>query len=267
MIDRLSIRTRPPGWPVMYQTWDKLLFLHWPVAAERLQPLIAPRLSLDTFEGQAWVSVSPFTMWGIRPVLLPPLPVVSQSHELNVRTYVHADGVPGVWFFSLDASNTLAVLGARVALGLPYFRARMRLQERTCRHPVHLYPHAPRGTCGPVRGHLGPRRAAALATARLAGFLSGRALLPLHRALATALPRAHFPPPVAPPLRREALLHVNHAGISGPADVSRGPAAARAGRALPGRYLASQAALMDDLSPPTLHSYLPTSLTNVCPPR
>jgi hypothetical protein len=129
MIDRLSIRTRPPGWPVMYQTWDKLLFLHWPVAAERLQPLIAPRLSLDTFEGQAWVSVSPFTMWGIRPVLLPPLPVVSQSHELNVRTYVHADGVPGVWFFSLDASNALAVLGARVALGLPYFRARMRLQE------------------------------------------------------------------------------------------------------------------------------------------
>ena len=53
MIDRLSTRTCPPSWPVMYQTWDKLLFLHWPVAAERLRPLIAPRLSLDTFEGQA----------------------------------------------------------------------------------------------------------------------------------------------------------------------------------------------------------------------
>ena len=26
MIDRLSMRTRPLGWPVMYQTWDKLLF-------------------------------------------------------------------------------------------------------------------------------------------------------------------------------------------------------------------------------------------------
>jgi uncharacterized protein len=129
MIDRLSIRTCPPGWPVMYQTWDKLLFLHWPVAAEHLRPLIAPWLSLDTFEGQAWVSVTPFTMRGIRPVLLPPLPVVSQSYELNVRTYVHYDGVPGVWFFSLDASNTLAVLGARAAFGLPYFRARMRLQE------------------------------------------------------------------------------------------------------------------------------------------
>jgi uncharacterized protein len=103
MIDRLSIRTRPPGWPVMYQT------------AERLRPLIAPRLSLDTFEGQAWVSVTPFTMRSIRPILLPPLRVVSQSHELNVRTYVHVNGVPGIWVFSLDASNTSAVLGARVA--------------------------------------------------------------------------------------------------------------------------------------------------------
>jgi uncharacterized protein len=69
-------------------------------------------------------------MRGIRPVLLPALPVVGQSNELNVRTYVHFNGVPGVWFFSLDASNTLAVLGARAAIGLPYFRARMRLQEK-----------------------------------------------------------------------------------------------------------------------------------------
>ena len=72
MIDRLSIRTRPSGWPVMYQTWGKLLFLHWPIAAELLQPLIASGLRLDTFEGRAWVSVSPFTMWGIRPIFFPP---------------------------------------------------------------------------------------------------------------------------------------------------------------------------------------------------
>jgi uncharacterized protein len=113
----------------MYQTWGKLLFLHWPVAAELLQPLIPSRLRLDTFEGRAWVSVAPFTMWGIRPIFFPPLPVLSQSHELNVRTYVHMEGVPGAWFFSLDASNALAVLGARLSLGLPYFRAHMRLQE------------------------------------------------------------------------------------------------------------------------------------------
>ena len=58
----------------MYQTWAKLLFVHWPVAAELLQPLIASGLRLDTFEGQAWVSVSPFTMWRMRPSSFPRFP-------------------------------------------------------------------------------------------------------------------------------------------------------------------------------------------------
>ena len=71
MIDHLSIRSRPSGWPVMYQRWGKLLFVHWPVAAELLHPLLAPELRLDTFEGRAWVSVTPFTMWGIRPLSFP----------------------------------------------------------------------------------------------------------------------------------------------------------------------------------------------------
>jgi uncharacterized protein len=68
-------------------------------------------------------------MWGIRPAFTPPLPLLSESHELNVRTYVHLDGVPGLWFFSLDANNAVAVLGARVAFHLPYFKARMSLES------------------------------------------------------------------------------------------------------------------------------------------
>jgi uncharacterized protein YqjF (DUF2071 family) len=129
MIDRLSVRSRPAGWPIMHQTWDKLLFLHWPLPPGRLRALLPPHLALDTFEGSAWVGLTPFTMWGIRPTLLPAVPWLSASHELNVRTYVHFDGVPGVWFFSLDASNPLAVLGARWGFRLPYFRARMTLKE------------------------------------------------------------------------------------------------------------------------------------------
>jgi uncharacterized protein len=74
--------------------------------------------------------VTPFTIWGIRPTLLPALPLVSSAHELNVRTYVHLDGVPGVWFFSLDATNPLAVLGARLGYALPYFQALMTLEEQ-----------------------------------------------------------------------------------------------------------------------------------------
>ena len=71
----------------------------------------------------------PFTMWGIRASFLPPIPGTSAFHELNVRTYVHCQGVPGVWFFSLDAANALAVWGARTFYYLPYFNARMDLQQ------------------------------------------------------------------------------------------------------------------------------------------
>jgi len=129
MIDRLSMRSRPPGWSLMYQTWAKLLFLHWPISPGQLRPLIPARLLIDTFKGTAWIGLIPFTMWGIRPPFLPAIPWLSSSHELNLRTYVHVNGVPGVWFFSLDASNLLAVLGARLGYFLPYFQARMQLQE------------------------------------------------------------------------------------------------------------------------------------------
>ena len=64
-IDRLSPRVRPAGWPVMYQTWAKLLFLHWPIPIEQLRPRIPGRLQIDTFDGRAWISLAPFTMWGI----------------------------------------------------------------------------------------------------------------------------------------------------------------------------------------------------------
>jgi uncharacterized protein len=129
MIDRLGPRRRPPGTPVMHQTWGKLLFLHWSFAPEAVRPLVPEGLELDLFEGRAWVGVTPFTMWGMRPPLLPAVPVLSRTHEMNVRTYVHRDGFPGVWFFSLEAANPLAVWGARLAFRLPYHQAQMSLEE------------------------------------------------------------------------------------------------------------------------------------------
>lgn len=98
-IDRVSVRTYPAGWPIMFQSWGKLLFLHWPMPAEALRPLIPDPLAIDTFDGSAWVGITPFTMWGVRPVFSPSLPVLSESHELNVRTYVYLDGVPGCGSF------------------------------------------------------------------------------------------------------------------------------------------------------------------------
>ena len=130
MVDRLSIRARPDGLPLMHQHWGQLLFMHWPIDAELLRPLIPSQLSIDTFDGSAWIGEIPFTMWGIRASFLPPIPGASAFHELNVRTYVHWNGVPGVWFFSLDAANSLAVWGARTFYHLPYFNAEMSLTQK-----------------------------------------------------------------------------------------------------------------------------------------
>jgi len=113
----------------MHQYWGKLLFIHWAIDADLLRPLIPTQLSIDTFNGKAWIGVVPFTMWGVRASFLPPVPGTSAFHELNVRTYVHFKGVPGVWFFSLDAANSLAVWGARTFYYLPYFNAEMSLEQ------------------------------------------------------------------------------------------------------------------------------------------
>ena len=211
MIDRLSIRTCPPGWPVMYQTWDQLLFLHWPVAAERLRPLIAPQLSLDTFEGRAWVSMTPFTMRGI-PAHLPsfasPCEPIARAQRAHVRPFRRRAG--GLVLLARRLQHTCGLRGTG-GLRAPVLPCSYAVARRICRYPIHLYPHASLGPGGPVRGHVVPRRAAAFATARVVGFLPRRALLPLHRALATALSGAHLPPPVAPLPRRAALLHLDHA--------------------------------------------------------
>jgi len=120
---------RPDGLPLMHQSWGKLLFMHWPIDAQLLRDHIPKQLEIDTFEGSAWIGVIPFTMWGIRASFLPAIPGTDSFHELNVRTYVHLNGVPGVWFFSLDAANKLAVWGARQFYHLPYFNAEMSLAQ------------------------------------------------------------------------------------------------------------------------------------------
>lgn len=128
VIDRVAPTRRPDRHPLMYQKWRSLLFLHWEVPAGPLQAVLPPGLELDTFEGRAYVSLLPFTMHGIRPVYLPAVPGLSQSHETNLRTYVHVGGRdPGIWFFSLDANNLPAVVLARTLFRLPYYHARMRL--------------------------------------------------------------------------------------------------------------------------------------------
>jgi uncharacterized protein len=119
----------PSGPWILAQNWHDLLFVHWPVSTDGLRKIIPERLELDLFEGQAWLGVVPFRMSGVRLRGTPALPWLSAFPELNVRTYVVAEGKPGVWFFSLDAANPIAVEAARLSYLLPYFRARMTMNE------------------------------------------------------------------------------------------------------------------------------------------
>ncbi|MFG0256866.1 MAG: YqjF family protein [Phycisphaerales bacterium JB043] len=128
-VDRQGARVRPEGSPSVKMTWSTLAFLHWTFDPTRVQALLPDGLEIDTFEGNAYVGIVPFTMTGVRHAKCPPVPGTHSFHELNVRTYVTCDGVPGVWFFSLDAASRLAVRVARMTYSLPYYSATMSLQN------------------------------------------------------------------------------------------------------------------------------------------
>jgi uncharacterized protein YqjF (DUF2071 family) len=119
----------PNGPWVMLQNWHQLLFAHWRVDPTLLQTLLPSAVTVDTYAGEAWVGVVPFLMSGVQWRGLPPIPGTDRFLELNVRTYVVVDGKPGVFFFSLDAENPLAVQVARKIYHLPYFDAEMWLTK------------------------------------------------------------------------------------------------------------------------------------------
>lgn len=120
---RAADRRRPQ---LMHQRWESLLFLHWRVAPERIQQTLPRGLSVDTFNGDAYVAIVPFLMRNVRPIGVPAMPWISHFLELNVRTYAYdAHGVPGVWFYALECNQPVAVQVARTTTGLRYLHAAM----------------------------------------------------------------------------------------------------------------------------------------------
>jgi uncharacterized protein YqjF (DUF2071 family) len=135
----LLAHTAHRPWPVpdrpwrMTQSWHDLLFAHWPLEPGALRGKVPASLPLDLFDGHAWIGVIPFRMTNVGARGMPSLPTVSAFPELNVRTYVTLNGKPGVFFLSLDAASTLAVIGARTMFHLPYYRAEMAVHAGTRR--------------------------------------------------------------------------------------------------------------------------------------
>ena len=124
-------RTMPSDHLAILQTWHDLIFLHASVPVEVLQAMVPPELTVEQFDGSAWLGVVPFHMSQIRHPRLPAVPWLSKFHETNVRTYVtHPVYGPGVWFLSLDAARYLPCWYARKVFKLPYFHARQTSEQR-----------------------------------------------------------------------------------------------------------------------------------------
>jgi len=152
--DSILFATAHRPWPLperqwaMTQTWHDLLFAHFQVEPAALRKLVPEVLGLDLYGDQAWLSITPFWIGSLRPPGIPPVPKLSRFYELNVRTYVTYRDKPGVYFFSLDASNLSAVWGARMFYRLPYWHARMSLQgTREIRYEARRL-HGPRAAGG-----------------------------------------------------------------------------------------------------------------------
>ncbi len=103
--------------------WRDMLFVHYRVPAEVLQPHVPH--PLDLHGGSAWVSLVFFRLERMRPpgtgavgrALLRP---ISDHAFLNVRTYVRAEGGPGIHFLAEWIPNRLSTWIGPRTYGLPY---------------------------------------------------------------------------------------------------------------------------------------------------
>lgn len=123
---RLEVRKRPLKHRILFQEWCNLLFLHWKYSKEAIQKRLPKGLYVDTFEGDAYLTVVPFFIKNLRLGVLPPLPFLSNFTEINVRTYVYDDkGTPGVYFFSLDINSLIVTQFASKFFHLPYQNSKL----------------------------------------------------------------------------------------------------------------------------------------------
>ncbi len=109
----------------MRMRWLNLTMLHWRFPVEEVQALVPDGLTVESFDGSAWVGLVPFEM----EVDIPGAPAMEKIlhfPETNVRSYVYGpSGEPGVWFWSLEASSLPAVVTARASYQVPYFWSTM----------------------------------------------------------------------------------------------------------------------------------------------
>ena len=160
--------------PMLLQRWRDVAFVHWRFDPDRVADLIPNDLAVDTYDGAAWVTLTPFVVEASRPPVVPPIPGLSNFLESNVRTYVVGpDGRDGLWFLTLETNSLSTIVAARMAIGIPYrwatmtrHRAGNRVTYCSRRRLANAAPHH--------HTTVSTNREGAIADARLTAWLTGR---------------------------------------------------------------------------------------------
>lgn len=117
-------------WPwVGQQEWGDVLFMHWSVPYEILKPYVPAPFTLETYDGESWVTVILLQAKHSRFRGMPTMMSYPPFLQMNVRTYIQFDGEPGIYFFSVDVNSLLTVAAAKGLLQLPCQFAEMELEE------------------------------------------------------------------------------------------------------------------------------------------
>src|SRR5699024_7461498 len=94
-----------------------------------LKPHVPAPFTLETIAGQAWISVVLFSAKNSRLRFMPSVISYPTFLQMNIRTYVHFNGEPGIYFLSVDVNHLLTMTAAKKVLQLPYELAEMNLEQ------------------------------------------------------------------------------------------------------------------------------------------
>lgn len=116
---------------LLSQSWNDVLFAHFAMDPPALRRLVPDALTLDLYDGAAWLTISASCTSHMRPSGIPPLPGISFFPQLNLCTCVTMQGKPGLFYFSVDAANLSAVWFARVFFRMQYWHAAIQISGAT----------------------------------------------------------------------------------------------------------------------------------------
>jgi uncharacterized protein YqjF (DUF2071 family) len=114
-----------------YQEWNNVLFLHWKLPYTALRKCVPEKLHLDSFNGEYYISLVAFTMQKIRPRNLPSINLISDFHEINIRTYIDNDNKKGVYFLSIEAEKYISAIVAKTLSRLPYEKSNIKRSDKS----------------------------------------------------------------------------------------------------------------------------------------